>query len=260
LSLLAKENDFVITKLKAFTANFKIDSEQKNLQLPIPRWKFKILMETNEQISISLLNQWTEKGYLYKTDQRGDYREVVYELNPYLEKQVKSISKTKIPDNWIQGMSEISIDNLQELSYFSSIEQIKKVKLKYRNLMLRDIDELFLSYIMKNHKSVIILSGSLVELLLIYYCEKKHINLLSYQGKVKNISRKLYDADLGELLSYFENKKMLGDATIHLGNISRIYRNFVHPGKELRESEDLDQTKADLCFVSTIEIIKSICT
>jgi hypothetical protein len=43
-----------------------------------------------------------------------------------------------------------------------------------------------------------------------------------------------------------------------MGNISRIYRNFVHPGKELREAESLNQAKADLCFVSTIEILLSV--
>jgi hypothetical protein len=113
---------------------------------------------------------------------------------------------------------------------------------------------------MKNNKAVVILSGSIVETLLIYYCEKKQIKDISYQRHSKAISKKLYESDLGDILSYFEQNRFLGDAVVHMGNISRIYRNFVHPGKELREQETLDDTKANICFISTLEILKRICT
>jgi hypothetical protein len=113
---------------------------------------------------------------------------------------------------------------------------------------------------MKNNKTVVILSGSIVETLLIYNCEKKKIKDISYQRHNKTISKKLYESDLGDLLSYYENTRFLGDGVVHMGNISRIYRNFVHPGKELRDQETLDDTKANICFVSTLEILKRICT
>jgi hypothetical protein len=83
---------------------------------------------------------------------------------------------------------------------------------------------------------------------------------ISYQREDKRITRKLYDSDLGDLLTFFEQQKMMEDITIHMGNISRIYRNFIHPGKELREKEELNQNKADLCFISTLEIIKAVCS
>jgi hypothetical protein len=113
---------------------------------------------------------------------------------------------------------------------------------------------------MGNDKAVVILSGSIVEMLLIYFCEKKKVKNISYQRHSKMISKKLYECDLGDLLSYFEENKYLGDVVIHMGNISRIYRNFVHPGKELREQMVLDQAKANLCFVSTLEILNRVCT
>lgn len=134
------------------------------------------------------------------------------------------------------------------------------MKKSIRNILLRDLDEMILNYIMRNDKSVIILSGSIVEILLIYLCEKKRIKIISYQRHSKTIEKKLYDCDLGDLLTYFEQNKALGDLVIHLGNISRIYRNFVHPGKELREQVVLDQAKANLCFVSTLEILNKVCT
>lgn len=260
VKLLERENDFVIEKLRAFIANTKADPECNKWRMPIPRWKLRVLMQTDEQKSLSLLDQWIEKGYLRKTGDRGNYGELVYDINPYLEKGLKGLKKSKVPSKWINGIESLNIEKLEELNFFHILSCIERVKKKYRKLLLRDIEELFLNYLMKNEKAITVLSGSLVEILLIYYCEKKRINNIVYQRHSKTISRKLYEADLGDLLSFFEQQKMLGDIIIHMGNISRISRNFIHPGKELREAEELNQSKADLCFLSTLEIIRKVCT
>jgi len=110
-----------------------------------------------------------------------------------------------------------------------------------------------------NYKSVVVISGSIVETLLMYYLEKKNIKLINYSRQDRNISRSLYEADLGDLLNYFEQQGMIKDIMVHMGNISRISRNFIHPGKELRETDELNEAKANLCFISTIEIMNSIC-
>jgi hypothetical protein len=217
-------------------------------------------MQTDEQKAFSLLDQWLEKGYLRKTGDRGTYHEIVYEINPYLEKGLKALKKTKLPTKWIDGIESINLQTLEDLDFFRIFSCVERVKKKFRTILQRDIEELFLNYMMKNEKSVIVLAGSLVEVLLIYYCEKKKIKQIGYQRHSKTITRKLYEADLGDLLSFFEEQKILGDIVIHMGNISRISRNFIHPGKELREDEEMNQAKADLCFLSTLEIVKKVCT
>ncbi len=260
ITLLEKENDFVIDKLRAFVPNAKADPECKKWRMPIPRWKFRVLMLTDEPKFLSLLDQWLEKGYLRKTGDRGVYNELIYEINPYLEKGLKVLKKSKVPSKWIDGIESLNIESLENLEYFEILFCIERVKKKFRIIFSRDIKELFLNYLMKNEKAVIVLAGSLVEVLLIYYCEKKKIKKIVYQRQSKTISRKLYEADLGDLLNFFEQQKILSDIIIHMGNISRISRNFIHPGKELREGEELNQSKADLCFLSTLEIIKKVCT
>lgn len=260
LNLLEKENDFVIEKLRSFIVNAKVAPEFQKWQMPIPRWKFRVLMQTDEQKSLSLLDQWLEKGYLRKTGDRGVYNEPVYEINPYLEKGLKRLKKSKVPSKWIEGIENLNLEKLDDLEFFKIMSCVERVKKKFRKILFRDIEELFLNYLVKNEKAVIVLAGSLVEVLLIYYCEKKKIKKIVYQRQSKSISRKLYEADLGDLLSFFEQKRILGDIVIHMGNISRISRNFIHPGKELREAEEINQTKADLCFLSTLEIIKKVCT
>lgn len=260
VKLLERENDFVIDKLKVFVTNTKADLQFKKGQMPIPRWKFRVLMQTDEQKANSLLDQWIDKGYLRKTGDRGNYGELVYEINPHLEKGLKELKKSKIPSKWIDGIENLNKEKLDELHYFHVLSCIDIVKKKFKKLLIRDVEELFLNYLMKNEKAIIVLSGSLVEILLIYFCEKKKIGTITYQRNNKTISRKLYEADLGDLLSFFEEQRMLGDIIIHMGNISRISRNFIHPGKELREAEKLNQSKADLCFLSTLEILRKVCT
>jgi hypothetical protein len=228
--------------------------------MPIPKWKLKVMMSTDEQKALSLLDQWLKKGYVCKTGDRGSYGEYIYELNPLLLKELTKVKPKKINPQWLRGIELLNIETLESLLYFNIIQSIEKAKKSIRTILRRDIDELFLNYVMKNNKAVVILSGSIVETLLIYYCEKKQIKDISYQRHNKTISKKLYESDLGDLLTYYENTKLLGDVVVHMGNISRIYRNFVHPGKELREQETLDDAKANMCFVSTLEILKRICT
>lgn len=111
---------------------------------------------------------------------------------------------------------------------------------------------------MKNHKSTIILSGSLIETLLIYHLKKKKITNVSYEVNNRKVSKELFEATLNDLLQFLEQKKMLEKHFVHLGNISRIFRNYVHPGKELRETEELDQSKSNICYISASELINTM--
>ena len=260
LSYLPKENEFVIQKLQAFFSSARKDRDFKDNRMPIPRWKLRVMMGTDEQKSLSLLDQWLNKGYVRKTGDRGYYNEHIYELNPLILKNISKLKPKKINPSWLKGIEQLNADTLEELGYFSSCNRVERVKKSMRAVLKRDIDEMFLNYVMGNDKTVVILSGSIVEILLIYFCEKKKIKNISYQRNNKTISKKLYECDLGDLLSYLEENRLLEDIVIHMGNISRIYRNFVHPGKELREQVVLDQTKATLCFGSTLEILNRVCT
>jgi len=259
LTYLSKENEFVIQKLQAFFSSANKDRGFKNNQMPIPRWKFKVMMGTDEQKATSLLDQWLKKGYLRRTGERGTFHEHIYEINPFLLKEIAKLKPKKLNPQWMRGIERLNADELEAISYFDTIKLVRRVKKSIRSILLRDLDELFLNYVMGNDKAVVILSGSIVEILLIYYCEKKKVKNISYQRQNKTITKKLYDCNLGDLLAYYEQNKILGDIVLHMGNISRIYRNFVHPGKELREQVTLDQAKANLCFVSALEIVKRAC-
>jgi hypothetical protein len=115
-----------------------------------------------------------------------------------------------------------------------------------------------LHFCLPTTKATIVLSGSLVEALLTYYLERKKIKTLTIlleNKQTKNI--KLYDAVLSDLLNFIQEQKYFGNDFHHLGSMSRVYRNFIHPGLELRSKESIE-SKAQLCFLSTLEIIKRV--
>lgn len=258
LTHLERENQFVINKLQSFIQNAKKDENYKNGVLPLAKWKFKVFMQTDDQKADSLRDQWLDKNYISNTGQRGDHYEIVYEINPFIEKAITEIKFKTINPNWIKGIENLNTKVLDEINYYRNLKKINKVNKQFKDLLQRDYDELTFNYLVKNNKSTIILAGSLIETLLIYHLKKKRISNISYEINNRKVSKDLYDATLNDLLQYLEQNKLLGKQFVHLGNISRIYRNYVHPGKELRETEELDDSKANLCYISASELINNI--
>lgn len=124
--------------------------------------------------------------------------------------------------------------------------------------MLRDYDEIVINYILKNSKTVVILAGSIIETLLIYYCEKKKINEIEISRGKKILVKKIYETQLNELLIFANEMKLFPKHVYYLGNVARIYRNYIHPGKELKDGYSLDFGKAEICFSSLQELINEI--
>lgn len=255
--LLQRENSYVIEKLKYFIGKAKAQPEYSNGFIPIQGWKFKVLIGASQEKADSLVRQWTERGYIKRTTKKEGYT-IVYQISPFLEKAINEMPDHAFLKQWSDLFSRIDSDALQEVDYFGTLEKLKKIQKKYRNIILRDYNELTINYLMKNHKSVIILGGSLVELIMIYFCERKKIKVIEYpqNGQMRKVN--LYETHLNELLLYFEANKGLANIDRNLADISRLYRNFIHPGKELREQEELGQTKADLSYLSVREIVKKI--
>ena len=259
LSFLEEEDDVAMSRLQAFVNNLVQEEEFQHNRMAIPEWKFSVLMDAEPAQATMLREDWLEKGYLRDTRRRGDHLVPIYELNPYLEKELEQIEPKQLPPKWVTGLDMLTVENLERFSYYPLLHHIRKMKKQYREIAERDLNELFLNYLMKNEKSVIVLAGSLVEVVLLHYCEKKNITTLYVPRKNdKTEKRELYESDLSEILNYLKEKKMLGDVMVQVGNISRIYRNFIHPGNELREEELLNQSKCDLCFISALEIINKL--
>lgn len=253
---LSQENDFVLDKLTIFIENAKQDKDFKSWILPIPQWKFAALMKTDKQKAHSLKEQWLIKNYIIEHS-KNELSVTVYHINPFIEKAITRIQRNRLPDKWIIGFSKLNIDQLDSVGYFEITERISKINKKYKLLISRDYDELVFNYLISNEKSTIVLAGSLVELALMYFLEKKKHKIISYKNlNGGNIIKPLYDCVLNDLIIFVKQEKLFDVDFHHLSDLSRIYRNYVHPGKELKGS--VDKSKCDLCFISTTEILKLI--
>jgi tetratricopeptide (TPR) repeat protein len=258
IELIENENQFVKGKLEDFANNVRKDPDYKNARMPIPNWKFRTLMQTREDLAESLKKQWLDKGYIYDTGERADRNVRIYEVNPYLFTALDDIKSLELNENWMLGFERLEANSLRDIDYFTNRKKIMKTKAKFKNILLRDYDELVVNYMYGNEKSTIILSGSIAETLLIYYFEKKKVSKITYSRNNKTVSKNLYDTQLNDLLTFIDENKVFPKQFVHLGNIMRIYRNYIHPGRELKESDQLVESKAEICYRSLNELIKVV--
>lgn len=258
LENLKRDTEWALGKLNNFISNVKKDSSFNERKIAIPRWKFKVLIGTDDKKAESLRDQWVEKGYMRNTGERNEYSTVIYEINPYLEEFIKKNTPIKLNQQWFDGFENINPENLLKIDYFDIISHIEKINKKYQGLIKRDFDELVFNYFVKNRKSTITLAGSLVELIFTYHCEKKNIKVIEYTVSGKKLKRDLYDCRLSDFLNYFQERNTFKSVLIHIGNLTRTYRNFIHPGNEISSQENLDDSKMEICFHSVIEITKSL--
>jgi hypothetical protein len=246
-----------LDKLLLFAERAKNDPAFDNWILPVPKYNFQKYMAVNKQVADSLLTQWLKKRYLSDTGDRDDFNVIIYSINPYLIDEIKRLQKHKIPQSWMDQFMEMSADMLEAKGYFKVMAASSVLPEKYKELFQRDFDELYFNYLMGHHKATIVLCGSLVELALIYHCEQKGVTSIAVQEGSKIKNKPIYSTVLNDLISFAEQQKYFGQDFTYLSNLSRIYRNYVHPGKELKDSI-VDHAKADLCFISTIEILNRI--
>jgi tetratricopeptide (TPR) repeat protein len=261
VELLKSENFFTLESLYSFLLNCRKEEDFDNWHLPIQNEMFPVLMNTNGKKALELKNNWISKNYIIQKEETDEYDIPYFQVNPHIETEVNRlrniVSEINLPQEWLTGLSNISIFQLNELNYSETSKKILKINKKYRPLISRDYNELIFNYLVGNKKSTVVLSGSFVELILTYYCERKKIKKIEYKNAHgKTIKKDLYNCVLFDLISFIDDKKYFGNDFFPLTNLSRVYRNFIHPGVELKNS--LDKTKSDLCFISSIEILRKI--
>ena len=123
-------------------------------------------------------------------------------------------------------------------------------------MLKRDLRENVIALITKNYKTVLIMSGSIIEALLLD--KLSFLKISSYtlhNGKKK----KLLNMTLNDLLYVANNKKIIGEQLYHLAHALRGFRNLIHPGVEQRKlAMKINNTNANLAWDITKKIILEI--
>lgn len=124
--------------------------------------------------------------------------------------------------------------------------------LKFKEILLRDYEELIKCYEIKASKSVLILCGSIIETILTEY----FIDSLP-EGKLKDDILKM---SLGNLLELAEEKHVITSKIRKLSSVIQDYRNLIHPGREVRKSEGFSNEDAEISMSLLKIIVDSIKT
>jgi hypothetical protein len=119
-----------------------------------------------------------------------------------------------------------------------------------KQLLRRDYAELEKCFETKASKSVLILSGSILEAVLIDY-------FTSNISDAEEITR-LYKESLGGLIERANYEKIIGNNNKNFSSGIQGYRNLIHPGREVRLKEKFDFDTASLSFSALKLILKEV--
>jgi hypothetical protein len=107
---------------------------------------------------------------------------------------------------------------------------------KFREILLRDYQELNTCLETKSAKSVLILAGSIIETILTDYFINFPVDGLT--------EKKILGMDLYPLIELSKENGLISQSTKELSTVIKNYRNLIHPGREIRKNEKFDYDTA----------------
>lgn len=116
----------------------------------------------------------------------------------------------------------------------------------FRTMLERDKCEMESCLKAGNHKSVLILAGSIIEAVLVDF----FLVFLSDNETEKTILK----SPLHKLINMAVDENLISERTKDISTVVRNYRNLIHPGKEFRLKERVDKHSANVA-ANLVEII-----
>lgn len=243
LSLFEKENIWVINELKLFY----LDCDENN-NVICPYKRLPSLLKCSETKAQELLNKFLDNNYIFRNKNHNyNTNSNVYKINTIIYERIKELDKeNELISNFTDNLNNFSIENLKNLDYVETYQKLSEIKDgKIKDIFIRDYNELISNFLSNQSKTVVLMSGTIIELLLLYILELNNITKYSVGPKGKN--KKVEEMDISEMLEVCTNENLIHNAPQKFIDGMKNFRNFVHPGKELREKLlEIDKQTVDL--------------
>jgi len=117
---------------------------------------------------------------------------------------------------------------------------------EFRNNLIGDYNELEISLKNQCYKSVLILSGSIIEAILIDYLLSIEVNGLNRDDLLKY--------DLNTAISKCRELNIISEKSKNLSDVVKNYRNLIHPGRSIR-TKNIPDKNDSIVSKSLVEII-----
>ena len=245
LEFFNKENIWFIDRIKYF---YNESDEDGNVICPYK--KLPIILKCREEKAQDILKQMLEKGYLFRNKEHNyDTNASVYKINNRIQNRIQEIEKENLLiSSLTNNLNNFTIENLTNIEYNKIIARLNIIKSKkIKDIFIRDYNELVFNYLTNQQKTVVLMSGTLVELLLLYILNKKKI--IKYKVGSKQREKKIVEMDITEMLEVCDKEKLVQNTPKKFIDGLKHFRNFIHPGKELREKTlELDKSTIELSF------------
>ena len=163
-------------------------------------------------------------------------------LREKIEEQKKKARSQKQKE-YREIAKNIKLDYFEQIGYddsliskFSSIQDTG-----IRDILLRDLKECVIAIATGQAKNATIMAGSIIEALLYAKLTEKSITSYAVPTRSGTTNKALKDMALADLLFVAEQERLITSNSIHLSHYVRDYRNFIHPAKEMRSSDNISQ-------------------
>lgn len=255
LSAFNDESFWMISKLEHFYSHSDDDGNIVCSYKQLPNF-----LKCSPEKAQETINYMIEKKYVFRNKKHNyDTSSSVYKRNLLVSKKIIEMKKANdIITTFVSKTEGFTLKEFEEIQYLEVLNKIKTIRdRKIKNIFIRDYNELVFSYLSKQSKSVVLLSGTLMELLLLYVLG--HNKIKTYKVGSKQDNKKIEEMNISEMLDVCEKEKILHSTPEKFIDGMKQFRNFIHPGKELREKVlEIDKTTVDLAIIIINWLILSI--
>jgi hypothetical protein len=239
-TFLMDENGWVLNVLNDFYEHQNEDGYIICSYNQLPKF-----MHLNKIKADEMIHYFMDKNYLRKISQnehRINTQSTVYKVNNQVYKALMDIFTSESCFNdIIMSFDEFTPNKLIELGYTDEI--IKKVEhlqdTDLSEMVKRDLRENLIAMITKSYKSSLVIIGSIVEAIIMYVLKNANIEKYTFSmkdGREKTI--KIEEMSLSQLITAAEQHRMFTHETLKHSDAIRGYRNLIHPGVEVRKSQE----------------------